>query len=129
MKPVFQTKFTNVETGELGNCIAACLASLLEVGIEDIPYFNPDDSNEVNNRKLDQLLAEHGCYLAGHVWPSKELEGYYLASYEVVKASGYKHCVVCKNGKIVHDPRGDEGVQLKPEPVYLWDIRRNERKD
>jgi len=49
MKPVFQTKFGPKE----GNCFAACLASILEIPLEDIDFnAATDDWLIITNQKL-----------------------------------------------------------------------------
>ena len=37
MKPVFQTRMHDPDKGIIGNCFRACIASILECGIDDIP--------------------------------------------------------------------------------------------
>jgi hypothetical protein len=39
MKPVMQTIFPTEEKPMQGNCFAACIASILEISIEDVPDF------------------------------------------------------------------------------------------
>lgn len=52
MIPVDQTKF-----GDEGNCYQACLASILEIGIDEVPTFS-SSSNWV--REVQQWLEQRG---------------------------------------------------------------------
>ena len=56
MKPVMQTKFGPVE----GNCFCACLASMLELPIEDIPFYH--DVNWFKNYN-DFLMTKGFTYV------------------------------------------------------------------
>ena len=42
MKPVYQTIFGKTN----GNCFAACIASILEMDLEDVPHFCRGDNPE-----------------------------------------------------------------------------------
>ena len=39
MNRVDQTAFTDLTTGTAGNCVSACIASILEIPIEEVPHF------------------------------------------------------------------------------------------
>lgn len=134
MTPVFQTI---VDHGE-GDCLRACIASILDLGIDDVPNFRaglkhgdptPDRSREWlagrNLRRLripmlDQNLpylcegADSGPYLV-------------LATVQSQMFENTHHCVVCRiNGfskekpwiEIVHDPNPNN----QPYPADLMPI-------
>jgi len=48
MKPIFQTIINN----KTGNCQAACIASILEVPLEEVPNFNEPDSTHYNENMV-----------------------------------------------------------------------------
>lgn len=117
MKPVYQTKFGDKE----GNCFAACLASLLEIPLEDVPDF----------------YAQHrsGWYIAFNAWLRQfglmpvmfndlaeyfPLDAYYLVGGESER--GIPHSCIARNGVIVHDPFPD-GKGLKTISDYTFFIR------
>jgi hypothetical protein len=60
MLPVDQTTFGHPG----GNCFSACVASLLELPIEEVPYFmgEPDEPNERWAERLDAFLETYGLY-------------------------------------------------------------------
>lgn len=116
MKPVDQTQF---EDGK-GNCLAACLASILELNIEDVPELLPKTGQEST---MDSWLASRGyqvlrmhfmdeeslqevhfanngpklyCILSG-ISPRKTKEGLVKFHATVGEIGGY-------GVKIVHDP-------------------------
>lgn len=106
MTPVYQTIHTDLSRGIIGNCLVACIASLTGLPLEDIPR---DHDNCM------QYLSECG-------WGMKHMKGrppkdgrHYIASYTVPKrihqGSNIGHCVIWRNGKIVHDPK-DRKVRL-----------------
>ena len=98
MIPIIQT----VHTKDDGNCLAACLASVLEVGIETFPDLPK------GNGKWIKIITEHlhkmdyNLILIDDI-NEENIQGYYLMVGDN-PTSGHQHCVVCKNGKIVHDP-------------------------
>lgn len=106
MKPVMQTKRggPDVPPEERGDCWSACLASLLEVGIEDVPVPHSDDPAWHWWDATRDALHSHGheCIVASAaIWPY----GYWLASVPS-KNLGAKvnHVIVMHNGEVAHDP-------------------------
>lgn len=100
MKPVYQT----IMTKERGNCLAACIASLLELPIEAVPNFSEraDWFNYVDEflEQFDlQLVQTKYSRTAEHL-----MRGYYILSGPSPNIKGVDHVVIGKNGKVVHDP-------------------------
>ncbi len=103
MKPAHQTKLHDPDNGVNGNCLAACLASLLEIPLDIIPKFedmmvkNSEDWFEAFTDWLDRL----GFTIL--TWESDTwLPGYYLAS--GMSERGNNHIVIYKGGELAHDP-------------------------
>lgn len=106
MKPVDQTTFGHPG----GNCYSACVASLLELPIEDVPYFMGEPANEWSKR-LDEWLAPRGFYALHYeinpenrayydrekLWP----KGFYILG---GKSPRGDHAVVARGRDMVHDP-------------------------
>lgn len=111
MKPVFQTKFT--DRGEKGNCLAACFASLLHLSLDQVPCFEDYDTVEERGNLISLLLIKHRCFWFGTRWglPPKD-NRFYLTSYQVPSIPGINHCVITRNHRIVHDPRGELALPL-----------------
>lgn len=106
MKPVLQTKF-----GKDGNCLCACIASLLEINIESIPNPKHDDWQEEMNR---WLIDNHGVYLLSAILnkdaylPSAFKNGYVIGCGK--SHNNLMHAVICYDNRIIHDPLPESGL-------------------
>lgn len=118
MKPVDQTIL-----GPGGNCYAACLASILEIGIGDVPNFCAQSGNWVA-RAEEWLRTKHDCTLLGFR-PKGEGDFYCIpAMYHIIAGKsprrGLYHAVVGFQGKIIHDPHPSrEGLVTVEEFEFL----------
>ena len=111
MQPVFQT------TGK--NCLAACIASLMEVPIDYIPqgYLKMDIGSWVNKLNKD-MLELYGIYFLplGLAETKFYLRGYSIAIVNSESVNeGEPHAVVIdENLNVIHDPmEGNEDVEYK----------------
>ena len=106
MKKVYQTKFGYPD----GNCLAACLASIFELDIDDIPDFGVRSDWY---KKFTQW-----CIEKLDLWPididanncAFEPKGFYIINGES-KNGDFWHSVVGKNGEIMHDPHPDGALK------------------
>jgi len=118
MKPVDQTRFGFPD----GNCFAACVASLLDIGIEDVPDLGNWDSDWT--RPLNRWLAGRGlAYIEVDTSTSTPyyrlpadllvlLSGLSPRHLKTVEGEPVEHCVVGRadgsagghHFDIVHDP-------------------------
>nr|WP_228857592.1 hypothetical protein [Pseudomonas syringae] len=99
MKPIFQTKM--FKYGQRGNCMRAALASIFEIGIDEIPSFEEMARGEWGDA-FKQWLFEIG-YTLVDTKADPRLDDFYLA----IGSAGEKdttHCVVYYNGELAHDP-------------------------
>jgi len=120
MKPVFQTKFGD----GVGNCLNACVASIFEIGINDIIDFN-EYSAQLGNSKYNSVglwhwAKENGYFLCNS--SKKEDIPNYIQFYIATGNSprgNLKHAVVFSGGKLVHDPHPDQ-TGVMGEPLYYW---------
>jgi hypothetical protein len=121
MKPVQQTK-----TGPLrGDCLAACVATIFEVRITDLP----DLSEFVWHRNLRQWLHEKQLSFVyiecGDKIDTTAPDGLSIACYSFYVNEGEhigekrKHCVVAHEGRTLWDPWPGSGSfsQKAPEEV------------
>lgn len=112
MRPVDQTKF-----GAEGNCTAACIASILELALDDIPDFGDDPLCE----KLSEWLRPMGLYAAcvalDPKFPRWVPEGYHMLGGE---SPGGPHHVVARGKDIVHDPNPNRAGLVTREDVILF---------
>ncbi len=120
MKPVYQTKFGGLSAppSEQGNCLQACLASLLEIPLEEAFDVRPYDDGCWAG-PLNKWLAQFGLHFMSVLYnPEFEYPGYTLLGGNH-KASGIPHVQVCYNGEMVHDPLPN-GCELDPKEVWLF---------
>lgn len=111
MKPVMQQRI-----GPTGDCFSACLASILELPLSEVPCFfvgngepHPvEDQPRVWWGRVRQWLRERGlgivtiAYDGTWDWADVGVEGYQLVT--VTTDRGFDHSQVWHNGHLVHDP-------------------------
>ena len=105
MKKVFQTKF-----GKEGNCFSACIASILELSIDDVPCFLEDAGMWYFN--YQQWARKHNLDLVGITEWGKETIGFIPQVYSIVSGlgpRGLQHSTVYFGNEMVHDPHPEEG--------------------
>jgi len=115
MIKVDQTKIHSESTN--GNCFAACLASILEIPLSDVPEFEdmgkewfPNFYKWVEKKWLYALRLEKEF-----IFP-----GLYLVMGTSPRNKSINHQVIYKNGKMVHDPHPlREGVTEIKEVMLL----------
>jgi len=85
----------------LGNCFSACVASILELPIEDVPFFGADElwwtrfSEWLEARNLYAVCLKHRA--------GRAPVGYHILSGKSPRGE-FMHSVVAKGEDIVHDP-------------------------
>jgi hypothetical protein len=110
VKPVTQTV---IGQGK-GNCMAAALASLLELPIEDVPNFS-EFGGQFWPKLWEWLSARNLCMMATHVKPN----GYHLI--RVISPRGnFHHEMVGFNGDPVHDPY--PGGNCQHDGIVFYDL-------
>jgi hypothetical protein len=122
MKPVMQTV-----TGRGGNCMAACLASILELAITDVPNFfdlAPDEPGPWWKVVRD-WLRPHGFgiitlgFEKAESWDELCLDGYHIVSGKSPRLEGAHHSTVWHRGRMVHDPHPDQTGIPAPETIEM----------
>jgi hypothetical protein len=109
MTPVWQTEF-----GPRGNCYAACLATVLECELADVPDFRGRaDWGEA----VQKWAAGRGAVVRFQHGPPPP--GLAIASGLVL--DGTVHAVVFEDGQMVHDPAG-RPFWRPGDPVLLWTL-------
>lgn len=128
MKGVLQTQFEipkdrlDVAPERTGNCFQAALASVFEVGLEDVPHFMALPPSVDWWEALQAWLRERGlCAIyidAKADTMTPQYAGYYLSSGKSPRGSG--HTVVAYQGKMVHDPHpSGDGLVEETETLYF----------
>ena len=102
MKPVDQSTF-----GNIGNCLSACVASIFEISISDVPNFCCIKEHPQYDRNWFTALADFmipfGYKPRRRVHPP---DGYSIINGNGPRGS--RHSCVAFDGKIVHDPHPDK---------------------
>jgi len=110
MKPVMQTMFGGPGSKDEGNCFPACLASLLEIPLEDVPHFHKKYDDDDAHIHIVKWLLSHGrIYVAfdaemfdKHCGPIMDTGSYYIAGGD--GGRGFNHCAIYQRRKLIHDP-------------------------
>ena len=122
MTPVMQTKFGNPD----GNCMAACIASIWEIPIEEAPTLEEDvKAGRSWWWALRQWCSVRGFtpvmiyQTTGH---GAMLEAAMsMAGGDSPRGTEGGHSVVWQRGKLVHDPHPDgTGLERNPEWFVLF---------
>jgi len=117
MKPVMQT-----EMGRRGNCFSACLASLFELGIADVPNFydvGGDDADAWWAAVRDWLRPRGFGVMSLSITPAllTKFEGYFIVCGQ--SARDLEHATIWRDGAMVHDPHPSQQGIVEPTSVDL----------
>ncbi len=112
MIPVYQTKFGGSEAPEedQGNCMAACLASIFELFLEDVPDFAGEITNGQWYVHLQRWLATMNLMMVTipiDRIPAIEADFMVSCKSTTLPNPDDGHMVVASNGRVVHNPRAD----------------------
>jgi hypothetical protein len=104
MIPVTQT-----EVGDRGNCLSACVASLLEIPIECVPNFTsePHEPPGMQPIRLNEWLSDLGlravyCMTSTMHHDHATPDGFYIIT--GFSPRGRPHVVIGHGKQIAHDP-------------------------
>lgn len=114
MIPEFCRVKTDTEAGTYGDCVRACVASIMELPYDKIDHFFHDGNAENGRNRMRECLAKYG-YAPVFIGldGTETVEEILQSMLEINKDCHYilwgstqseDHAVVCYNGKIVHDP-------------------------
>ena len=112
MKKIYQTEFY-----PLGNCFQACIASILEIELDEAPNFMKDGVGKWNEN-WDEFMKISDYYLLDIELPSntKDLiyDGIIIANGKSPRGD-WNHSIVWQNDRMIHDPYPDgNGIVGKP---------------
>lgn len=110
MTPVKQNVLYSKEGIGNGNCLAASLASMLDIPLWMVPPFEQMFGRTDWQTRINQWLKKLGyeyVYHDGH--PVEELPEFYIASGRSPR--GVYHACVYRKGALIHDPHySDAGI-------------------
>lgn len=110
MKPVTQNIFINDPQGRLGNCLQACIASICEVELEQVPHFVEDYEDWF--AEMCNWLHEKG-YSFEDAPDINKTDEYVLVFGPSPR--GRAHAVIYKHGVLAHDPHPSRDGVLEVE--------------
>lgn len=119
MIPVKQTTRGGADAPpeERGDCFSACLASLLELDLAEVPRFCELDGDWTP--AINQWLAGLGLAYVELGYSDYTVEVRKRLGWHVVSGRsprGHRHSVVAQGGELVHDPHMDVEGEPKLEP-------------
>lgn len=118
MIPIDQEFIHAPESYIYGDCQRACIASLLELPLQDVPHFYETGNEAEYFESMNTFLANKGLFHL-EVHPSYPFDNPKFCSqlreatdvYHMIygrSLRGFLHAVVGRNGIIVHDPHPDK---------------------
>ena len=122
-KPTLQTKF-----GKDGNCLCACLATLFDVSIKDIPNFADSGKNwaKACSRWLKENFGKFAVEIQLHDLKHTEAfcDSFVIMTLDTKKpeVTEFRHAVITKGANIIFDPlKGEVEIPIseKINPVFL----------
>lgn len=119
MKPIFQT--IPPPEGK-GNCLQACIASILELPLEAVPHFalwyDSPNWHEKLNGWLIQTAGVYEITVQANQMYLETIYGYALLN--GLSERGIMHSVVIFNGEMVHDPYPNGKGIITPESYGVF---------
>lgn len=120
MKPVMQSKLYQPDAPMRGNCLNACLASLLELPLWMLPAFEDMRADLERNRRdtwLGRLFGLRMVRTEGH---DAAVAPHYVAVGPSPRGADIHHAVIYAAGLLVHDPH-PTGAGLA-EVEWTWHL-------
>jgi hypothetical protein len=133
MIPVFCKVKSDAEAGTFGDCVRACIASILELPAEDVPHFYHDNCvGETGHKRIREWLAGRKlapfhAYYNGEARLETVLEHMKLVNPDIYymlygNSGGSDHVVVCRDDKIVHDPAWISDGIVSANSLGVWSV-------
>ena len=123
MKPIDQTGYIPYVDG---NCFSACIASILEIPLEDVPLFHSDEGTNNWGDKFIKWCEDNDIewtyYDVADTGEDWHPEGYSILSGKSPRGD-WLHSVVALDNDIVHDPHFDRtGVESRVDWILIKKI-------
>lgn len=111
MKPITQTQFGK----PAGNCFMACVASILEIGLEECPDLT--EAHTAGGGEWWQVTQDFLWQRSyqGIYFPAVPFRGMAPSGWSIMSgtaARGLQHCCVAWSGGVAHDPHPDHSGLL-----------------
>lgn len=119
------------EENKYGDCVRACVASILELDAEHVPHFYHDNPTpEVGMQRIrDYLRPSHTAFVTNY--PPEPLNDLLLIMGEANPDTVYMlfgsvgegdHVVICEGGKIIHNPAWIGCSLVGPGSHGFWQV-------
>ena len=127
MTPIKQTLFSDEKTGVVGNCLQACVASIIDLPLESVPHFTWYMSEWANRLYMfldQQGYKFNGCHNIRHddgFWKRgfKGIDGYAIVGGSSPRGTWNGHAVIYKDGHPCFDPHPDNKFLTEVKDVYI----------
>lgn len=124
MTPQKQTIFNDFKNRKFGNCIQACVASLFNLPIEQVPHFMMYEDEMMD--ALKYFCDKNGYRFSGIKQKPTEMDlnnfkgidGYYMIGGKSPR-NKYGHAVIYKNGQPFFDVHPDNTFTRTVDSLYL----------
>ncbi len=113
MTPIYQQIKHDPDNNQFGDCMKACIASLLDLPYWEVPHFYESGTDEGFDKSLREFLSSQGLGLldVGYVnWLEDEIPRFLLGQRNIFHLlsgeteRGTYHSVVACDGHMIHDP-------------------------
>lgn len=112
---------TQDRVGEDGNCLSACLASILEVPLQTVPDFAAEtETDEEFLSAVDAWLAKKGLRYRQVALGDAAPVGWHTV--EGLSPRGGQHACVAKNGALMWDPHPRDGTGRGLVRAERWGV-------
>ncbi len=118
MIKIEQNIIHNPDKGDIGNCLQPCIASILELPIEDVPHFAERRQSDWFDRMNDWLRDRGYWVLHINGW-SDDFTPYGYSIACGTSRRGIRHSCVALDGKLIHDPHPDQTGLAELDSYYL----------
>lgn len=133
MQFVTQTKFTDEALSVHGNCMAACIASLIDVNLASVPAWEDMGEDGSWGDSFIEFLEANGFSYEGlftAIDPSLDwwaelikrspgVDGHFIVGGKSPRLGGRGHAVIFRDGVMVHDPHPSGEGLTSVEEVYM----------
>lgn len=131
MTPDYCTVQHDPERGQYGDCLRACIASIMDLDTADVPHFA--DGGVDGDKAMARLrlwLNKHGFAPFIAAWPGEITLSDLLQMHQTLNPDSVyvlfggtgsgDHCVVCRGGEIVHNPSWGGSHVIGPLSNGTW---------
>lgn len=125
----------NAEKGTYGDCLRACIASILELNSDEVPHFYYDGCDgETGSERITAFLLTLGLAPVYAPYDGDETyddvmenaahmtNGAHYILWGNTGDTGGDHAVVCQYDKVVHNPSWGGNPIIAPTQAGIWSI-------